>query len=647
MRPGEHETYERGKNGRRLKRKNPTSTSQSNTSSYSSPSQYEAPKEAPSQYGSDKCPANRRRYRRQSDCKNSKGPNCWSAGTYDLDCPNSGLCCFDGCVNRCVEESKGEDLPSYGEYNGDSISSYKPQSAYESPEDIPNNYLQPVEDDKAPSSSYGTSGTSTAVSNYDSPSYSDSYGSLLADDPLDPLHDPLDNQQYGPEPVKGDTYSSLQDYARPSGTESSQGYSTLGQVTGNFQFDFPIFGNSDIPDALGDVLSDTYNPPSTSSSGGGYQAATTEAPKPSTGYRPPIKNKDSYGAPPKQPTNTKYSPPTKNSNTYGAPPKQQSYGGSKPASEKVSSGPVVVLHIYGKDAASIKAYNHVGDFSKTLQERARNDKTLENEAYRINLETVGNIKRKSSREGNTSDGRRRRRLGFHTRQYANVQPNKAQLSYTLNTKNITNGLYVSAQVQPQELSRCPFIGKKSSAECRNYVSTECHNPNVNDAKCHKGGLCCFDGCTYRCIENIDTEVNRRSDERSRGSEAQVYDQNKNLGVCKKVNPFPRHMCRLRFVHECHALGRSTHECSKDKTYCCFDGCVNRCVDLHKTTLKRPAPYVYGSTSSQRADNIEENDDMFSHQSSRHPRLQTVNDDFMGDIHGALYEFFMGENIDPA
>ncbi len=29
--------------------------------------------------------------------------NCWSPGQSDVDCPNFGLCCFDGCANRCVD----------------------------------------------------------------------------------------------------------------------------------------------------------------------------------------------------------------------------------------------------------------------------------------------------------------------------------------------------------------------------------------------------------------------------------------------------------------------------------------------------------------------------------------------------------------
>ena len=114
-----------------------------NNESNSSSSQYDAPKEeAPknnqNQYGNDQCSANRRRYRRQSDCKNSKTPNCWSAGTYDLDCPNSGLCCFDGCVNRCVDEPEEEDLPTYQQTGGGSTPSYRPQSSYGNSEDIPN-----------------------------------------------------------------------------------------------------------------------------------------------------------------------------------------------------------------------------------------------------------------------------------------------------------------------------------------------------------------------------------------------------------------------------------------------------------------------------------------------------------------------------
>ena len=34
---------------------------------------------------------------------------CWSPGQPDGDCPNFGLCCFDGCADTCGE---GESSPS-------------------------------------------------------------------------------------------------------------------------------------------------------------------------------------------------------------------------------------------------------------------------------------------------------------------------------------------------------------------------------------------------------------------------------------------------------------------------------------------------------------------------------------------------------
>ena len=31
--------------------------------------------------------------------------NCWSVGEPDWDCPDNGLCCFDGCANTCLGSS--------------------------------------------------------------------------------------------------------------------------------------------------------------------------------------------------------------------------------------------------------------------------------------------------------------------------------------------------------------------------------------------------------------------------------------------------------------------------------------------------------------------------------------------------------------
>ena len=32
--------------------------------------------------------------------------NCWSVGEPDVDCPNLGLCCFNGCANVCQSQGK-------------------------------------------------------------------------------------------------------------------------------------------------------------------------------------------------------------------------------------------------------------------------------------------------------------------------------------------------------------------------------------------------------------------------------------------------------------------------------------------------------------------------------------------------------------
>jgi len=39
----------------------------------------------------------------QKDCQGAVS-TCWSPGQPDGDCPNFGLCCFDGCANTCGEE---------------------------------------------------------------------------------------------------------------------------------------------------------------------------------------------------------------------------------------------------------------------------------------------------------------------------------------------------------------------------------------------------------------------------------------------------------------------------------------------------------------------------------------------------------------
>jgi len=45
-----------------------------------------------------------------ADCAGAVS-NCWSPGQRDTDCPNNGLCCFDGCADTCVDGPKPEPKP--------------------------------------------------------------------------------------------------------------------------------------------------------------------------------------------------------------------------------------------------------------------------------------------------------------------------------------------------------------------------------------------------------------------------------------------------------------------------------------------------------------------------------------------------------
>ncbi len=49
-------------------------------------------------YALASCPVKEKR----TNCKEHNSHQCWSPGVPDLDCPGSGLCCFDGCVNVCI-----------------------------------------------------------------------------------------------------------------------------------------------------------------------------------------------------------------------------------------------------------------------------------------------------------------------------------------------------------------------------------------------------------------------------------------------------------------------------------------------------------------------------------------------------------------
>ena len=75
---------------------------------------YGAPEAAPD-YDAGECPAVNPLT--DAECAGAIS-NCWSPGQLDTDCPNFGLCCFDGCANTCVDDNApaqeaDPELPTY------------------------------------------------------------------------------------------------------------------------------------------------------------------------------------------------------------------------------------------------------------------------------------------------------------------------------------------------------------------------------------------------------------------------------------------------------------------------------------------------------------------------------------------------------
>ena len=48
--------------------------------------------------------------RAPAQCRGQRS-TCWSPGVRDLDCPGSGLCCYDGCANTCVASAPRDPPP--------------------------------------------------------------------------------------------------------------------------------------------------------------------------------------------------------------------------------------------------------------------------------------------------------------------------------------------------------------------------------------------------------------------------------------------------------------------------------------------------------------------------------------------------------
>ena len=99
--------------------------------------------------------------------------NCWSVGEPDWDCPDNGLCCFDGCANTCLGSSNPPSEQEAGQGAPPPVPEKQTQSQPDNSPSIGNGllfpppgvgYSQPDPDQSAPPSPVSSPAQSPAQS---------------------------------------------------------------------------------------------------------------------------------------------------------------------------------------------------------------------------------------------------------------------------------------------------------------------------------------------------------------------------------------------------------------------------------------------------------------------------------------------------
>jgi len=139
----------------------------------------------------------------EEQCSNSTA-NCWSRGVPDVDCPDFGLCCFDGCVNTCKldPESEEEYDEEYDDSLGDAIDDDDDDDEYddELDDELDDNLDDYLDDEDI--DNYGAPSAPIISSGNDIDTYGSPLGSVLDLDSYgSPVSDPLSDKSSPEEPI--------------------------------------------------------------------------------------------------------------------------------------------------------------------------------------------------------------------------------------------------------------------------------------------------------------------------------------------------------------------------------------------------------------------------------------------------------------
>jgi len=154
------------------------------------------------------------------------------------------------------------------------------------------------------------------------------------------------------------------------------------------------------------------------------------------------------------------------------------------------------------------------------------------------------------------------------------QQNEAKVQTNRVSENsaINNRVYQNEQVVDEGHLQCPFLGYKPRNQCL-HSQSECRRANTKDPNCGNGGLCCFDGCTYKCMTSEAGSLNQpNTDEET--TVAATITRREGIDLCPRDNIVSRSHCRLQLQHECVF----SSDCPGLGGRCCFNGCVNTCVN---------------------------------------------------------------------
>ena len=551
----------------------PPSTPPGDEYEYIEPSQAQAPSADPALDDQNKCPLIDPKP--PGSCLDKKA-NCWSAGVPDLDCPNSGLCCFDGCVNTCVDEVIDQGEESLDDPFDETINSLATPDQEDEPypnfiQDAPsssysdNPYKCPSIPLKPPGSCVNKKANcwSGGVPDVDCPDYGlccfDGCVNTCVDQvddtisQSDSLSDPgQEEEDTIPDFIDAPSYSDTHNTcpaipAMPPGVCGNKIANCWSP--GVPDVDCPRYGLCCFDGCVNTCIDQVDDTASLSEAVTDDDKADDTAPDFELDLSSPSSSDNPYECPSITPK-----PPglcvDKKANCWSAGVLDldcPNYG---------------LCCFDGCVNTCVDEVNKTASTNDEFQEEILSDPAEDTPNHSDKLTVADDI--------------------------------------IINHSTPTH----------QDSDKCPFITPRQNGECENKKAN-CWSVGVPDLDCPNYGLCCYDGCVNSCIDipsetipqqsqdisspdhDQDTSLHGDNHQDHLDQPAQTYldpPQEPPSYKCSYVPPKPASSC-LHKKANCWSAGVLDLDCP-NSGLCCFDGCVNTCVDMEDEFYSESSPDVF-------------------------------------------------------